>query len=142
MNRTAPRLLVVVFLVAIAVNFAWEMAQAELFEPMGEAAQATWRCLVASLGDGMIVLTISASGWLVFGRGDWFVRPGLKGYLFMGTLGIVFAVLIERHALSTGRWSYAGRMPIIPLIGVGFVPVVQMTLLPPVVFAVASRWAR
>ena len=99
----------------------------------------TRRCFVASLGDGVIVLSIVAIGWLLFQRGDWIVRPGVPGYALMATVGIAIAVLIERYALATARWAYTEQMPMLPLVHVGLVPVLQMVILPAVVFWVAVR---
>ena len=140
MLRTLTRLYIVTFLVAVAINVVWEIGQSVLFAPMGGWLSGTWRCFVAGLGDGAIVLAIAASGWLVFRRGDWFVRPGLAGYAFMGALGMAFAVAIEISARATGRWSYTDQMPLIPVMEVGVVPVLQMVILPPLVFAIVTRW--
>jgi hypothetical protein len=139
MGRTVTRLFVAIFLIAVAVNFAWEMAQSVLYTPMGAPLTATWRCFVASLGDGAIVLGIAGSGWLLFGRADWFVRSGPKEYLMMIALGITIAVLLERHAVAAGHWAYTDRMPILPILNVGLVPVLQMVVLPPVVFWMVRR---
>ena len=136
MNRAVTSLFVVTFLVAVAVNFVWEIGQSVLFAPMGGWLSGSWRCFVASLGDGVIVVTIAAAGWLLFRRVDWFIRPGLAGYVFTAALGIAVAVLIERWSVSAGRWSYSGGMPMVPVLDVGLVPVVQMVILPPLVFAV------
>jgi hypothetical protein len=141
MNRTVTWQFAVMFLLAVAVNFAWEMAQSALYTPMGAPLTATWRCFVASLGDGAIVTGIAGSGWLLFGRADWFVRPGMKEYLATTALGITIAVLIERHALAASRWAYTNRMPILPVLNVGIVPVLQMAILPSLVFRVAARRA-
>ena len=143
MSRRLMNLLIVTFLVAVAINFIWEMTQAVLFVPMGGWTNGwmdgTRRCFVASLGDGVIVLSIAAIGWLLFQRGDWIVRPGVRGYVLMATVGIAIAVLIERYALATARWAYTEHMPILPLVDVGLVPVLQMVILPAVVFWVAVR---
>lgn len=130
---------VVIFTVAVAVNFAWEMTQSVLFAPMGGWMQGTWQCFVASLGDGVIVLVIAAIGWLWFQRTDWALRPGFAGYALMATVGVAIAVLIERHALATGRWAYTERMPLVPVAHVGLVPVLQMVIVPPIVFRVTAR---
>lgn len=142
MLRTLTRLNIVTFLVAVAINVVWEVGQSVLFAPMGGWLSGTWRCFVAGLGDGVIVLAIAASGWLFFRRGDWFVRPGLAGYLFMGALGMAIAGVIEIGARATGRWSYTDQMPLIPAMEVGLVPVLQMVILPPLVLRLAARWGR
>ena len=55
-----------------------------MFAPMGGWVSGSLRCFRASLGDGAIVLAIAAAGRIVFRRVDWFVRPGVAGYVFMG----------------------------------------------------------
>ncbi len=140
MYHKSIQLVVATFLVAVALNFLWEMSQSALFAPMGGTTRAVWRCLVASLGDGVIIIAVGAIGALLFRRLDWFVRPGSGGYVFMAIFGAVVAASIERWALSTGRWAYAVGMPLIPALNVGLVPVLQMVILPPLIFALAVRW--
>src|SRR5713226_676591 len=130
MNRAVRDLFFVTFLVAVAVNLVCEMTQSVLFAPMGGWMSGTWRCFIASVGDAVIVLIIAAIGWLWFQRADWIVRPGLVGYTLMTTVGIAIAVLIERHALATGRWVYTEQMPVLPVVHVGVVPVLQMMIMP------------
>ena len=80
-KRDAGRLVVVTFVSAVALNFGWEMAQARLYEPMGTTWEATRRCFVASLGDGLMILLVVASGAMCFGRADgsWSQRwPGTR----------------------------------------------------------------
>lgn len=130
------------FLVGVAFNFVWEVAQSPLFGPMGGWLLGSWRCFVASLGDGVIVMAIAVAGWVLFRRVDWFVRPGFTGYAFMGALGAAAAVAIEFGARASGRWSYTDQMPLIPIVQVGLVPVLQMLALPPLVFAAVARYGR
>ena len=142
MHHKSMQLFVATFLVAVGLNFLWEMLQSALFAPMGGTVQPVWRCFVASLGDGIIILAVAAIGALLFRRFDWFVRPGPAGYVFMTVFGAVVATSIERWALSTGRWAYAVGMPLISVLNVGLVPVLQMVILPPLVFALAVRWQK
>ena len=106
---------------------------------MGDWMDGTQRCVVASFGDGVIVLFIGTIGWLWFRRGDWIVRPGLTGYALMTTAGIAIAVLLERYGLGTGRWAYTERMPMLSIVNVGLVPVLQMVIVPPVTFWTATN---
>jgi hypothetical protein len=140
--RRSAWLFASLFVAAVAVNFAWEMAQSVLFAPMGGWARATSRCAAASVGDGLIVLAIAAVGGLLFRRADWFLRPRAGGYLFAATLGSAVAVLMERRAIATGRWTYTDAMPLIPALEVGVVPILQLVVLPPLAFSVAARWLR
>ena len=58
MRPGKTRLFVATILVAAAFNFVWEIGQSPLFAPMGGWFSGTWRCFVASLGDGVIVLVL------------------------------------------------------------------------------------
>ena len=98
-------------------------------------------CNVPSLGDGVIVLIIFGMGWWVLRRADWFVRPRAPAYALMLVSGLIIAILIEWVAVyGLGRWRYTALMPILPVLGVGLSPVLQMLLLPPVIFKAAAWW--
>ena len=129
-----------VFIVAVLLNYLWELAQAPLYVGLENYnAGVFWHCFVASLGDGIMVLLIVVSGWLILRKPDWFVRPGVRGYVVMITTGLVLAVLVEWVAVhKLGRWVYAERMPTVPRLGIGLVPVAQMLILPPLIFRVAA----
>ena len=85
------RTLCALFLVAVAVNYPWELVQAPLFAWPGAARSPWWHCFVASLGDGVLVLLIFGVGWLVLRRYDWFARPGTTGYALLLVSGLVLA---------------------------------------------------
>jgi hypothetical protein len=142
MSRRAGRLFTTLFVIAVAANFVWEMAQSVLFAPMGGWVQASSRCAAASVGDGVIVVIIAAAGSVAFRRADWFDRPGAAGYLFIAVLGAAVAALVEWRSLSTGRWAYGEAMPLIPAVNVGLAPVLQMVVLPPLVLALTARYCK
>ncbi|MEX0806905.1 MAG: hypothetical protein WD688_26820 [Candidatus Binatia bacterium] len=139
--------LISVFVFAVLLNYAWELAQAPLYVGL-EAYDAGvfWHCVVASLGDGIMVLLIVAAGWVTLRQPDWFVRPGLPGYLIMITAGLVLAVVVEWVSVHRlGQWAYTEKMPIVPGLGIGFVPIAQMLILPPVIFRITAAigsWKR
>lgn len=139
-NRDAGRLIVATFVFAVALNFGWEMAQARLYEPMGTAWEATRRCFVASLGDGLMILLVVASGAMLFRTGRWFVEPTLVRYALAGLTGLIFAVAVELWGLATGRWMYQVHMPRVPGTNLGAVPLVQMVILTPLSLWLASAW--
>ena len=98
-------------------------------------------CIFPSLGDGVIVLLTFTVGWAVLRRSDWFDRPGLSGYALMLFTGLVIAVVVEWVAVYfIDRWSYTASMPQLPGLGVGLSPVLQMLVLPPVIFKVTAWW--
>lgn len=80
-----------------------------------------WYC-----GDVDITLSVLVFLWLI--KKD-VARPA--DFLGLAIIGFIVAVVIEQHALLTGKWSYALAMPIVPILKVVLAPVLQMTLLPP-----------
>ena len=136
------RTLITVFIVAVLLNYLWELAQAPLYAGMEEySAGLLWHCFVASLGDGIMVLLIVAVGWMIFQRWDWFERPGVAGYLLMLTAGLALAVLVEWVAVHIlDRWQYTDTMPTLLRLRIGLVPIAQMLLLPPLVFRAVARF--
>jgi hypothetical protein len=137
--RQTLRTILTVFIVAVAINYPWELAQAPLYEGMSDFSLALWHCFMASLGDGLLVLLIFAAGWAALRRSDWFVNPGWRGYLVMLAAGLGAGVVVEWAAVHVmGRWAYAPRMPVIPILNIGITPITQMLALPPLIFRAAA----
>lgn len=129
------------FVVSVPLNFLWEIAQMPLYVDGGKLLEFAAHCIIPSLGDGIIVLVIFSVGWVVLHRSDWFDRPGLAGYALMLFTGFAIAVIIEWGAVYViDRWSYTASMPQLPGLGVGLSPVLQILVLPPVIFKVAAWW--
>ena len=122
------------------LNYLWELAQASLYVGMKDYnAGLLWHCFVASLGDGIMVLLIVSAGWIVLRQPDWFLRPGLRGYLVTLTAGFVVAVLVEWVAVHIlNRWEYTKNMPKLPGLDIGLVPIAQMLILPTLIFRIAA----
>ncbi len=136
------QVLALVYGIAVALNYAWELAQSGLFTAESNAGNIWWHCFVASLGDGVMVVLLFGIGWLASGRRHWFVHPGLKGYAILAAAGVSMAIAVEWVAVHMlDGWSYAPAMPRLPGIEVGLVPVLQMVLLPPLIFRIAAAVA-
>jgi hypothetical protein len=138
--RTREHLTVLWFavaaLIAVAVNFAWEIAQAYLYAPMGGIWQATRRCLIASLVDGAIVVLVSA----VAGRPWMRRRPShVVVYATVVALALGVAAAIELWGLAQGRWVYRPEMPRVPGTALGLMPLLQMAVLTPMTIWLADR---
>jgi hypothetical protein len=132
-----------VFAIAVVVNYAWELAQAPLYAGQDDFRTLLWHCLRAAGGDGILVLAIFAGGALVTRRPDWYVQPGRGGYLWMLCAGLFIGVVVEWLAVHVaGRWAYGARMPVVPGLRTGLVPVLQMLVLPPLIFRMASAVER
>jgi hypothetical protein len=139
LRGTAARL----FVWAWIVNFGWEMAQAPLYAPMGPIWTAIGQCVRASVGDAGIVVALWVVGAYIFGSPDWFRCAGATRIVALALIGGLISVGLERAALSAGRWAYRSAMPVIPGLGVGLTPVLQMALLPTLILRFAgSRAAR
>jgi hypothetical protein len=130
-----------VFLISVALNFLWEMAQAPLYAPMGTSWQATWRCFRASLGDGVLVLLVWMAGAMMFRSSAWFVHSSKARLTFASGVGLGLAVVVEVWGLQTQRWSYDSRMPLVPGTAIGLVPLAQMAALVPLTFVLTRRVA-
>jgi hypothetical protein len=134
------------FVVSVVLNYFWEIGQAFLFVGMNSWKNIWWHCFVASLGDGLMVWTIHAAGWISFRRSDWFVAPRLKGYGVMLVTGLIIAVAVEWLAVHVlQRWAYTADMPVLPMttgVTIGITPLLQMLMLPPVIFYIVALGAK
>lgn len=127
------------FAVSVVLNYPWELGQAFLYVGMTYSLAMWWHCFVAALGDGVLVWIIYLLGWAIFGTGDWIARPDWQRYTWMCSAGLILGILVEWLAVHLlGRWNYTDQMPTIPWLNVGWVPVLQMVMLPPIIFAIAA----
>ncbi|MEO5659409.1 MAG: hypothetical protein ABIQ90_06375 [Polaromonas sp.] len=133
--------LAALFVVSVVLNYFWEIAQGFLFVGMESWKNIWWHCFVASLGDGLIVWAIHAAGWRFFRRADWFMSAQLKVYGVMLMSGLIIAVAVEWLAVHLlQRWTYTAKMPVLPGVNIGIVPLLQMLILPPLIFYIAEKW--
>lgn len=106
--------------------------------------ERSWRelillCTFATIGDVVSTLVIYgicsvAARWLNL-RSSWNIC------IIAALLGAISAVIIERVALASGQWTYARQMPLVPVLGVGLWPFLQLTLLVPTALLIATRWS-
>lgn len=128
-----------VFLTSVPLHYLWEVAQMPLYVESGSWLQFALHCIVPSLGDGLIMLMILCTGILVFRSGDWFIQPGPAGYAVMLIAGLLISVIVEWGAVYVlGRWRYTASMPLLPGLGIGLSPVLQMLFLPPIAFRLTA----
>src|SRR5882724_9101212 len=98
-----------------------------------------WHCFVASLGDGLMVLLIVAAGWIILHQQNWFQQPVVSGYLVMLTTAFFIAVMVERLGVRIlRRWEYTEKMPMLPGLSIGLIPIAQMLFLPPLIFRIVA----
>lgn len=120
-----------VYGIAFAVNFVWEMLQMPLYEGMRfDDLHSYLICLQAAFGDANISLAIFVLGLVLFGKWEWPQKLAFVKARYAGALGAGIAIGIERHALANSRWAYTRLMLVIPIIKVGLVPILQLIILP------------
>jgi hypothetical protein len=139
---TSPiRLQIYLYLLALPLHLIWEVAQIEAYAfPETNLMKDVIGCFLPSLGDGLMTLVIYWAGWLAFRDWQWILHPGIHGYLFMMSIGLLLAVAVEWNALyQTRAWAYNERMITVPILGVGLLPILQMLLLLPAT-AVLVQW--
>lgn len=142
--NTAPapkiaRRLLLVFALATGLNYPWELAQTPFYAGV-EFPRAAWHCFVSALGDGLLVLGIYAATAVTTRDSAWYMHPRPRSYVAMAIAGLVLGFAVEWWGVSVAkRWQYSELMPVIPGAGVGAVPVLQMLVLPPVVFWLMRR---
>ena len=91
-------------------------------------------CLIASFGDALMILIIFYVVALLAKDFNWILNLNpLKIFLSL-IVGIIIGVLVEQFALTFNMWDYSSLMPIIPWGKIGISPILQMLILPLVVF--------
>lgn len=134
----------VLTLTAFGLNWPWEMAQMSAY---AEMAGRPWRdtlrrCTVATIGDVAVTVVVYGVGALAAGQVRWGTTGRWNVYATAVLLSGACAVIIEWRALLAGRWSYTDRMPLVPLLGVGLWPLLQLMLLVPTALGVAACWSK
>lgn len=72
-------------------------------------------------------LYLAARGIVTIARWN---RGRAPFFCTLAFVGAASAIGVERWALITNRWTYTTAMPIVPLLGVGLWPTLQMTIIP------------
>lgn len=127
-----------IILVTYALHFAWEMAHASLFVPMDRLplrAATAW-CARAAAWDVVISAAAYFAAALAAHRLLWVRRRAWPLAIYFG-VGLVVTIIIERWALSVGRWQYLTAMPTIA--GIGLSPLMQWIVVPGAILVVV-RW--
>jgi len=131
-------LLLLISIISFVLNLIWENLQAPLYQGYGNFWQHLSICSVASLGDVLIILVLYFILVMVNKNIFWITKISKSDIILVVTLGFLIAVGIEKWALMIGRWQYTEAMPMVPLLDVGLTPLLQMMLLPLLIFSVVS----
>lgn len=136
---------IVLGVVAGIFHGTWEYLHLPLYTGY-ESLGSGWHLVVyATAGDIAYTLLIACVLAAQKRRIDWIRAAERRDYATAATLGFFVALFVEYKALYLHRWSYAASMPMVPLLGVGLSPLLQMTILTPLAIWIArvalrSRW--
>jgi hypothetical protein len=136
-----------VFFVALALaafllNWLWEIAQMPAYTvPARSLGASALAHVVPGLGDVAITLGAYGIAALAAGRLSWGMTGRWNVYATVALLGGASATAYELIALAQGWWSYSDLMPVVPVLGVGLWPLLQLTLLIPAAVRCAVWWA-
>ncbi len=117
--------LLIIGLIALVLNLAWEFSHYALYIDLSGIAKYP-HLILASLVDMLIVFIILIFVSLKNKDFGWVERPTKIDYFSVIVLGFLIAVLIEAVNLNLGRWAYQESMPVI--FGLGLSPLVQLSL--------------
>jgi len=120
----------ILIFVSLALHVVWESLHVELYTGY-EHITGLPIVLYASLGD--VLYTFLALGVVALfrdlPRALFSMHP--RDYIGLAVLGFFISVFVEYKAFFFMRWEYTDAMPIIPFLGIGLSPVLQMTILLP-----------
>lgn len=125
--------------VAFFLNAIWEMAQMPAYAAGTESvSKRVVFCLVSAVADAIYVLLLYWTVRLITGRAEWFSSLNPKYIVTIVTVGFLAAVIIELLNLKLGVWRYSRSMPIIPIVGIGLWPALQLMIVPILVLWVVT----
>ena len=128
----------IIFGIALGINYIWEMVQMPFYQEMRYSDPRAWLfCFRASVGDAVFSVLVFLGGWLLFRAWDWPKKLNFPKVAFLVVIGVAAATITELVALKGDRWAYTRLMPLLPIIGVGLVPVIQLAILPWVSYRLA-----
>ncbi len=135
------------FGLSLAMHFGWELLQIPLFAgSTGGFWAHVWTCLVATAtGDLLFMLAIYACVAISLRDAAWVASP--RSYRHPATwvlpnvVGPLLAVTFELWAVHVDHRYEYGAMPIVPVLRVGWTPILQMIVIPTATLVLCGRGA-
>lgn len=119
-------------------NFVWEMLQMPFYKNMNWDLQSTLYCFAASIGDVFMILIIFfIVAYFVKDLG-WIKNLNFKKMFVTLFTGLLLSLFVEEIALGSNMWNYTDLMPKIPYTNFGIAPVLQMLVLPILIFKLSD----
>jgi hypothetical protein len=135
-----------VFLFGFLLNTWYELLHSVFYihftEPGYTYPELVLMLVGSAVADGFISLNLLFAV-TVFRRGKWdWASPwswNWRNVLFVVVVALGMQVIGETVALNTGQWAYNAAMPLLPGLGIGLTPALQMPLLILPTFWLAQR---
>ena len=129
------------------LHLLWENLHGPLYL-VGTTPPDTQRLLFATATGDMIFMLVIFAVLAMLHR-DWLWVSKKTSYAKISTwivaiaIGVLLGTSFELWAVHIDhRWTYAEAMPIIPVLGIGLSPVLQMVVVPVAVLAITSMITR
>lgn len=135
------RRIFLVFFWAFLLNLIWEHLHSALYVSYQGGAVTSTILLRAALFDAAVITLFACPFFLWELNSYKSCRSLTPTILFVGALTL-FAILLEKWALATGRWVYADAMPLLPFVYVGLTPAIQLGLTGYLSITVLKRFSR
>lgn len=127
----------VLFATAFGLNLIWEISQTFAFNMSGvSSGKMLLFCTFAAVIDGIVTIAVFWILHKIFAGVNW------KFYLSAAVPGALTAVFFEQIAFTFDLWSYDERMPVLPVLGTGLLPFLQLTMLMPSAIWLTSKLKR
>ncbi len=123
-------------------HFTWEILQAPLFASLSNTDHfvGIGVCLKATFGDLAIALAAFWCAALARKDRNWVTKSGSLAPAIFFAFGLLATIGLEYlHTELTGRWTYDGVMPLLPVIGTGLSPILQWIFVPVLVLWYMQR---
>jgi hypothetical protein len=120
-----------IFILAFIFNFFWEHLHHVLYIHYQGDAITNYILFRAACFDALLITAFS----LPF----LYVDTLRKNIWFLALLLLIWAIGLEMFAIETLRWEYRDSMPLVPVLGTGLTPTIQLALLGYLSFRLSDR---
>ncbi len=125
------------YLVVMAIaNLVWEIAQLPFYTigSAGDLHEISIAILHCTAGDVLIATASLLIAWVCFRRRTGWV---IGATIAMGFFYTMWSEYV--HAVIGADWAYAPLMPLLPVLGIGVLPLAQWLVVPAIAFGMANR---
>lgn len=122
-----------VVIVSVLTNIVWENFHSPFYSTYSRLL-STSKFSICTIMDTLIMLALYFLFTHLFKDFFWIKKIGLARITLVVLIGGIAGVVIEKLSLSFKLWSYNNKMPRVPVVNVGLWPVLQLMVLPIIVY--------